>query len=135
LRTASCRSTILRREKNGEPREVYIGEANADKLRVLIRENKLPTYQQLYNQLRSAVKKCGYDLKRPIHPIRHTTGTRTVNEEQDIQVAKELLGYKRYRHVSKDVRRARAKKTSPTPSERGRTDGTAPEVVPFPKPS
>ncbi|WP_160169029.1 site-specific integrase [Bradyrhizobium sp. Ai1a-2] len=127
--------------KNEDPREVYIGEANADKLRVLIRENRLPTYQQLYNHVRAAVKKCGYEVKRPLHAVRHTTATRTVNEEQDIQMAKELLGHKsiqttlRYRHVSKDVRRARAKKLHPHLGKEAGTDGTVPEVVKFPKAS
>jgi len=120
--------------KNGDPREVYIGEAHANRLRVLIRENKLPTYQQLYNHLKSAVKKCGYDVKRPVHAIRHTTATRTVNEEQDIQMAKELLGHRslattmRYRKISKDVLRARAKKHHPQLG----SDAQAPEVIEFP---
>jgi integrase len=104
--------------KNGEVREVYIGEENADKLRVLIRENRLPTYQQLYNYARAAVKKCGYEIKRPLHAIRHTTATRTVAEEGDIQMAQELLRHRNlqttlgYRHISKEVRRARAKKST-----------------------
>jgi integrase len=121
--------------KNEDPREVFIGEVNANRLRVLIRENKLPTYQQLYNHLRSAVKKCGYDVKRPIHAVRHTTCTRTVNDEQDIQMAKELLGHKsiattmRYRHISKDVRRTRAKKLHPQLG----SDTEAPQVIDFPK--
>jgi integrase len=121
--------------KNEDPREIYIGEQNADKLRVLIRENRMPTYQQLYNHLRSAVKKCGYEVKRPIHAVRHTTATRTVNDEQDIQVAKELLGHKslattmRYRHISKDVLRARAKKHHPQLG----SDAEAPQVINFPK--
>lgn len=123
--------------KNGDPREVYIGEAHANRLRVLLRENGLPTYQQLYNHLRAAVKKCGYNVARPLHAIRHTTATRTVNEEQDIQMAKELLGHKninttlRYRHISKDVRRARAKKLHPHLGS-GTEVG---EVVEFPKPA
>lgn len=119
--------------KNGDPREVYIGEENANKLHILIRENRLPTYQQLYSHLKSALKKRGYDVKRSIHALRHTRATRTVNEEQDIQMAKELLGHKslqttlRYRHISKDVRPARAKKLNP---QRGETP-EAPQVVDF----
>jgi integrase len=121
--------------KNGEVREVYIGEENADKLRVLIRENGLPTYQQLYNHLKAAVKKCGCEIRRPIHAIRHTTATRTVAEEGDIQMAKELLGHRNiqttegYRHISKEVRRARAKKLHP---QRGYSTETS-EVLKFPK--
>jgi len=121
--------------KNGDPREVYIGEAHADKLRVLIRENKLPTYQQLYNHLRSALKKCGYNVSRPIHALRHTRATRTVAEEQDIQMAKELLGHKsiqttmRYRHISKEARRERAKKLHPRRGDQPEIS----EVLKFPK--
>jgi site-specific recombinase XerD len=121
--------------KNEDAREVYIGEQNADKLRVLMRENKMPTYQQLYNYVKAAVKKCGYEVRRPIHAIRHTTATRTVNDEQDIQVAKELLGHRslattmRYRKVSKDVLRARAKKHHP---HLGKST-EASEVVEFPQ--
>lgn len=123
--------------KNGEVREVYIGEENASRLRVLIRENKLPTYQQLYIHLKKAVEKCGYDVKRVLHAIRHTRGTRTVAEEGDIQMAKELLGHRSikttegYRHISKELRRERAKKLHP---HLGKST-EASEVVPFAPPA
>jgi len=127
--------------KNEHPREIYIGEVNADRLRVLIRENKLPTYQQLYNHLRSAVKKCGYAMPRIIHALRHTRCTRTVSEEQDIQMAKELLGHKSiqttigYRQIAKDVLRARAKKLHPHLGKQDETEAEVPEVIQFPKAS
>lgn len=121
--------------KNEDPREVLIGEENEARLRVLIRENKLPTYHQLYIHLRSAVEKCGYDVKRIIHALRHTRATRTVADEQDIQIAQELLGHRsinttlKYRHVSKEARRARAKKHNP---QLGKKDETN-EGVQFPE--
>jgi integrase len=105
--------------KNQEVRECYIGEENEARLRALVRENALPTYQQFRTHLKAALKKCGYEIPRAVHALRHTTATRTVAAEGDIQMAKELLGHRNlqttldYRHISKEVRRERAKKLHP----------------------
>jgi integrase len=123
-----------RKIKNGTRRELYIGEENEARLRALVRANELTTYQQFRIHLRDAIKKCGYEIPRPVHALRHTTATRTVADEQDVHMAMELLGHRNinttlgYRKISKEVLRARAKKLHP---QCGSDEAPVAEVLPY----
>jgi len=102
--------------KNNTVRSVWIGREKADALRALVASGSMLKRDTLHKHVHSALKACGIDIKRALHSLRHTAASRTVNEEQDIHIAQQLLGHKsiqttlRYRHVSRDVLRERAKK-------------------------
>lgn len=111
--------------KNEETRSVYIGTENAMRLRTFVVHGHMPTYHQLYTRLRAALKTCGYTMPRPLHSMRHTAATRTLEVELDVQVAQQLLGHRSinttlgYRHVPKEVLRERAQKVSPHRGKEG----------------
>lgn len=112
--------------KNAETGTIYIGERLARELRPLVATKRIPEYHQLRKRIVIVLESAGLEIPRPLHSLRHTAATRTVNSGMDIQVAKELLRHKNinttlgYRHISKEVLRERAKNLSPNAGqERG----------------
>lgn len=117
--------------KNGEVRTVYVGQPLGRNLRAAVANNRLPRYTTLRRRLTEALESAGLETTRALHAFRHTAATRTVQYEQDLQVAQRLLGHKnsrtteRYRHIAPEVMRERAKKVS---QRAGQTRGEVVEV-------
>lgn len=109
--------------KNEKVRVVYIGEQMARTLRALAAGGRLPKRNTLYKRVIAAQESAGVKVSRCLHAFRHTAATRTVANEQDVQIAQELLGHRsikttlEYRAVNIDVLKARAKKVSPLVGE------------------
>jgi integrase len=111
--------------KNSLVRIVYVGHELARALRALVANRRLPRYQTLRRHVKAALESAGYGSARALHAFRHTAATRTVANEQDIQVAQHLLGHRSarttagYRAISPEVMRERAKKVSQRAGQKG----------------
>jgi integrase len=91
--------------KTNKPRSIPIVEGMAKELRALVGAGGLPKYMQIYDQVKLAVKTCGYPRELNVHALRHTTATRLIQRGVPIEVVQKFLGHSniqttmRYAHV------------------------------------